>query len=242
MSAEKPFTKEKLDSCLKEVAKEFRKKNGNKVPAEIILVGGASILINYGFREMTYDMDAIIKSSNAMKDAINIVGDRLGLPVGWINTDFVNTDSYTPRLAEYSKYYKTFSNILQVRTVSSEHLVAMKLMAGRQYKNDLSDIVGILIEQEELGDALTFDRIKKAIEDLYDFYDKIPENSRIFIESIYGKEDLRAFYKQCRELKMENEDVLLSFHNDYPGVLNGNNLEDILKAARTKKQKQDHFM
>ena len=31
--------------------------------AEIILIGGASILINYGFREMTYDMDAIIKSS-----------------------------------------------------------------------------------------------------------------------------------------------------------------------------------
>lgn len=60
MSAEKPLTKDNLDICLKELAKEFRKKSGNKVPAEIILVGGASILINYGFREMTYDMDAII--------------------------------------------------------------------------------------------------------------------------------------------------------------------------------------
>lgn len=182
MSADKPFTKENLDNCLKELAKEFRKKNGNKVPAEIILIGGASILINYGFREMTYDMDAIIKSSSAMKDAINTVGDRLGLPLGWLNTDFVNTDSYTPRLTGYSKYYKTFSNILQVRTVSSEYLVAMKLMAGRQYKNDLSDIVGVLIEQEERGDALTLDRIKKAVVDLYDYYDKIPENSRIFMK------------------------------------------------------------
>ena len=52
MSADKPFTKEDLDSCLRELAKEFRKKNGNKMPAEIILIGGASILINYGFREM----------------------------------------------------------------------------------------------------------------------------------------------------------------------------------------------
>lgn len=52
--------------------------------AEIILIGGASILINYGFREMTYDMDAIIKSSGAMRDAINTVGDRLGLPIGWL--------------------------------------------------------------------------------------------------------------------------------------------------------------
>ena len=134
MSADKPFTKENLDGYLKELAKEFRKKNGTRIPAEIILIGGAAILINYGFREMTYDMDAIIKSSGAMKDAINAVGDRLGLPVGWINTDFVNTNSYTPRLAKHSKYYKTFSNILQIRTVSAGYLVAMKLMAAERLK------------------------------------------------------------------------------------------------------------
>lgn len=235
MSADKPFTKENLDSCLRELAKEFRKKNGNKMPAEIILIGGASILINYGFREMTYDMDAIINSSSAMKEAINTVGDRLGLPIGWLNTDFVNTNSYTPRLAGFSEYYKTFSNILQVRTVSSEYLVAMKLMAGRQYKNDLSDIVGILIEQEERGDKLSLDRIKKAIVDLYDEYEHIPENSRKFIESIYEQSDLKAFYKQCREMELENKDVLVEFQDDYPGVLNGDNLADILKAAKAKK-------
>lgn len=77
--------------------------------AEIILIGGASVLINYGFRETTYDIDAIIKSLGAMKEAINTVGDRMGLPVGWLNTDFVNTNSYTPRLMEHSKYDKTFS-------------------------------------------------------------------------------------------------------------------------------------
>ncbi len=235
MSADKPFTKENLDSYLKELAKEFRKKNGTKMLAEIILIGGASILINYGFREMTYDMDAIIKSSGAMKDAINTVGDRLGLPVGWLNTDFVNTNSYTPRLVEYSKYYKTFANILQIRTISAEYLVAMKLMAGRQYKNDLSDIVGVLFEHEERNEPLTFDKIQKAIIDLYDSYDRIPEESRIFIEAVYKKEDLHAFYKQCRELERENKDVLVGFQKDYPRVLNGDNLADILKAARAKK-------
>ena len=234
MSVEKPFTKENLDNCLKELAKEFRKMNGNRVPAEIILIGGASILINYGFREMTYDMDAIIHSSGVMKDAINIVGDRLGLPVGWLNTDFVKTDSYTPRLIEYSKYYKTFSNILQIRTVSAEYLVAMKLMAGRQYKNDLSDIVGVLMEQDERGDALTLERIKKAIVDLYDSYENIPQNSRTFIESIYEREDLSEFYEQCRSMELENKEVLLDFQDDYPGVLNGDNLADILQAAREK--------
>ena len=47
MSADKPFTKENLDGYLKELAKEFRKKNGARMPAEIIMIGGASILINF---------------------------------------------------------------------------------------------------------------------------------------------------------------------------------------------------
>lgn len=237
MFVDKPFTKDDLDNCLKELAKEFCKRNGNKIPAKIILVGGASVLINYGFREMTYDMDAIIWSSGAMKDAINSVAEKLSLPAGWLNTDFVKTDSYTPRLTEHSKYYRTFANIMQVRTVSDEYLIAMKLMAGRQYKNDLSDIVGILIEQEERGDAFTFDRIKKAVIDLYDSYNKIPKNSRIFIESIYDKADLGSFYQQCRQLELENKDVLIDFQDNYPGVLNEDNLADILKAAKAKKQK-----
>lgn len=237
MFVNKPFTKENLDIYLKELAKEFRKKNGTKMPAEIILIGGASILINYGFREMTYDIDAIIKSSGVMKDAINVVGDKLELPVGWLNTDFVNIKSYTPRLIGHSKYYKTFANVLQIRTVSAEYLVAMKLMAGRQYKNDLSDIVGVLIEQEERNNPLCFDTIKKAIVDLYDSYDKIPEDSRTFIEAIYQKDDLHEFYNKCKKIEEENKDNLVDFQEDYPGVLNVDNLEYILKAARAKKKK-----
>ena len=44
MSADKPITKENLDNYLKELAKEFRKKNGDRTPADIILIGGDSIL------------------------------------------------------------------------------------------------------------------------------------------------------------------------------------------------------
>ena len=237
MCVNKPFTKENLERCLKELAKEFRKKNGAKIPAEITIIGGASILLNYGFREMTYDIDAILKSSSVMKEAINTVGDRLNLPAGWINTDFINTSSYTPKLIEFSKYYKTFSNILHIRTIASEYLVAMKLRAGRQYKNDFSDVIGILIEQDRLGDTLTFDRVKNAIIELYDSYDVIPVTSRLFIESIFEKDDLKAFYEQCIKLEFENKDILIEFNDNYPEVLNENNISDILKIARERKKK-----
>lgn len=43
------FTKENLDIYLKELAKEFRRLNG-RTSGRIVLVGGAAILTNYGFR------------------------------------------------------------------------------------------------------------------------------------------------------------------------------------------------
>lgn len=225
-----------MDSYLKELAKEFRKINGNKMPAEIILIDGASVLINYGFREMTYDMDAIIQASSSMKDAINSVGDRMGLPNGWLNTDFMKTTSYTPKLIQYSKYYKTFSNVLRIRTVSAEYLVVMKLMAGRQYKNDLSDVVGILLEQEKSQQQICLEDIKKAAEKLYGGYDKLSEESRTFIETVYQNPDLTQLYAKVREDEKTNKDILIEFEDSYPDVLNGDNLTDILKAARAKKK------
>lgn len=231
------FTKANLDCYLKELAKEFRKLNGTKIPAEIILIGGASVLLNYGFREMTYDMDAIIQASSYMKDAINNVGDRMGLPNGWLNTDFMKTASYTPRLIEFSKYYKTFSNVLRIRTVSAEYLIVMKLMAGREYKNDMSDIVGILLEQRRAGKEISFDCIKRASDELYDSYDNLPESSRQFIEAACRESDLLSLYKKVREDEASNKEILLEFREDYPGVLNGDNLAEILRIAKTKKEK-----
>ena len=42
-----------------------------------------------------------------MKDAVNRVGDKMGLPNGWLNADFTRTSSYSPKLTTFSTYYKT---------------------------------------------------------------------------------------------------------------------------------------
>lgn len=228
MSAEAPITKENLDTYLKELAKQFRKLNGKSMPAEITLIGGASILINYGFRDSTYDVDALIHASSAMKDAINYVTDTLGLPNGWLNEDFKNTKFYTPRLVNYSKYYRTFSNVLTVRTITGEYLVAMKLMAYRQYKHDISDIVGILREQQNSGDPLTFERIDKAVTDLYDGWDNLPDDAKRMIESILANEDMDALYEAYANEEAAAKDALITFDDKYPDVLKEDNLADIL--------------
>ena len=172
------FTKENIDIYLKELGKEYRRQSGKGMPAELILIGGASVLINYGFRNMT--------AASGMKDAINAVRDRYGLPNHWLNDDFKNTSSYTPKLIEFSVYYKTFSNVLSIRTIASEYLIAMKLRSGRQYKSDLSDVLGILAEHEKEGTPLSMKQIRKAVTDLYGDWNSLPNASQVFIDHTRG--------------------------------------------------------
>lgn len=169
------FDKENLDVYLKELAKEFRKQNGKTMPAEIILIGGASVLANYGFRDMTYDMDAVIVASSAMK-----------------------------------------------------------LLSGRKYKNDLSDVVGILMSHEEKGDSITMERIRNAVIALYGTWNVIPVDSAQFIEKMLQNPNYTETYHRIREEEAQNKDILLEFEQDYPGVTNEQNIDDILKAAAKK--------
>ena len=233
--SEVSFTKENLDQYLKELAREFRKRNGKAVPAEIVLIGGASIVINYGFREMTYDMDAIINASTSMKDAINCVGDKYGLPNGWLNSDFMHTESYTPRIIRFSRYYRTFSNVVTFRTVTGEYLVAMKLMSGRKYKYDLSDVIGILWEQEKKGSPFGLEQIKKASAELYGSYDKLPSDSRAFIESAVLEGKYGELYNRIRQMEAENKEILIEYQERKPGVMNSDNVNSILEAIRKKR-------
>ena len=240
MFVEKGFTKENLDYYLKELAKEFRKRNGKNTSAEIVLVGGAAILANYGFREMTYDIDAVITASSALKEAVNTVGDRLGLPNGWLNADFKNTSSYSPKLLQYSKYYRTYSNVLNIRTISAEYLVAMKLMSGRRYKKDLSDIIGILSEQERMGEPLSYQKIDCAVKNLYAGWEHISEYAIQVLKAALDSENLKElFMEQEHEEALSKQAVLQVQKYEGEKVKESNVDEIIQKALRKKRDDRD---
>lgn len=243
MSSERTgiFTKENLNTLLKELAKEFKRRNGTAVPAEIILIGGAAVLAGYGFREMTTDVDAVIHASSVMKEAAGRVGDKYNLPHGWLNSDFMHTDSYSPQLDQFSVYYKTFSNVLQVRTVSAEYLIAMKLRTGRKYKNDLSDIIGILAEHEKRGNPISKDRIDMAVRNLYGGWDEFQEDSVSFINDALKKGNYGAIYATVMEEEKNSKDMLVQFGEKYPGVATESNVNEILASlkARIKEPTRD---
>lgn len=228
------FTKDNLDNYLKELAKEYRKLVGKHMPAEIVLVGGAAILTNYGFRDMTTDVDAIIHAASSMKDAINKVGDKFDLPNRWINTDFMRTGSYSPRLDEVSVYYKKFFNVLTVRVVTNEYLVAMKLRSGRKYKNDLSDIIGVLADHERNNTPITMEMIDNAVEKLYGGWNDFPEDSKPFIEIAIKNGNFEEIYASVKGEEKESKEILIDFEKEYVNVANISNVDDILKSLKAK--------
>ena len=233
MSSEK-FTKNNLDFYLKELAKEYKKLNGKSMPAEIVLVGGAAVLANYGFRDMTTDIDAVIHAASSLKDAINRVGDKYGLPNRWLNPDFIKTDSYSPKLDEISVYYKSFYGVLSVRIVSDEYLIAMKLRSGRRYKNDLSDILGILDEHKKCGFRIGFEQIEAAVFKLYGGWDVISEYSQSFIKTALAKEKYEQDYIEIKKGEKDNKALLAQFEQDYPKVLKTNNLNEVLEGLKKR--------
>lgn len=230
------FTKDNLDEYLKELGKEYRRLNGKGMPAEIILIGGAAILANYGFRNMTTDVDAVIHAVSSMKDAINRVGDKFHLPNGWLNADFMKTGSYSAKLEQFSVRYREFSNVLEVRTISAEYLIAMKLRSGRKYKKDLSDVIGILYEHEQRGLPLTMDEIDKAVRDLYGGWQDIPADSISFIKDAMEKGNFKKAYQVISDEEQRSKDLLIQFQDDYPGITNTENANTILETLKRRKK------
>lgn len=239
MFVDTSLNKDNLDIVFKELGKQYRKLVGKKTPAELTVVGGAAVLICYGFRDMTNDIDAVIRAGSAMKEAANIVRDKFRLSNDWLNSDFIHTKSYTEKLAYYSIPYKTFSNILSVRVITGEYLISMKLMSGRIYKNDISDIIGILLSERNKGNNISLEKIKDASVKLYNKWENIPEQSRNFIISVFTKNDLDELYTLFRNNEISAAQQLEDFEKKYQGILTEDNVNEVILTLLKRKNEQE---
>ena len=113
---------------------------------------------------------------------------------------------------------------MNFRTISGEYLIAMKLMAGRPYKHDLSDVAEIFAEHRRTEKTLSKEAIITAINNLYDSIDKIPESSMIFLDKIYQCDDIDQLILEQKENEKRAKETLITFEENYQDVLS----EDIL--------------
>ena len=197
------FNKENIDLYLNKLAEEYKKINESREKIRIILVGGASIIINYSFRQSTGDVDVFVPSFSLIEKAVKNTAETLKIGYKWLNDDFIKTNSFSEKLDSVSVFYKNIADVFEIRTVSSEYLVSMKLMIEREYKHDSSDIVGILNEHQKNGNPLKIEDIKNAVITLYGSLEKLPKESLEFINGIFECDNYEELYK--RVIIRENE-------------------------------------
>lgn len=182
------ITKEKLEQLFKELGKEIKRDLGKNASVELVIVGGASILLNYDFRTMTTDVDAMKDSFSQLKTCIGNVGDKNGLSYDWLNFDFKNTESYTPELRTFSKYYKTYAGVLQIYTVKDEYLLCMKLVSFRDNGRDINDAVQLFKKIPDLD----FKKLDKAMRNLYGGWERVKPEAKELVTSMLQNEKIKA--------------------------------------------------
>lgn len=225
--------KVKLNNYFNELAKIYKKKSHGYI-FEFILVGGASILVNYSFRDVTNDIDAYYLPSSDIKDAIKNVSEQFNISPNWVNDDFKTTKSYSDKLSEFSSFYKTYKNVVTVRTIKDEYLIAMKLMSGRKYKNNISDIVGIINVSRKSNKGITFEMIDNAVKNLYNNWDNIDKDLIDILHKILESENLDELYNETIDEENKSRQELIDFDNKYQNALNEANINDILSMLNKK--------
>lgn len=229
------FNKAKIDNCFYQIAKQYKKFNKNGSNLEIVVVGGASILLNYGFRETTTDIDSYLQATGLLKDIIKKVGEDNNLPNNWLNDDFKYTKSFSPQIVECSKFYKTFYGCLSVRTVSDEYLIAMKLKSFRIYKHDKSDIIGILKENIERENRLDLNKISSAYQKLYN-EDLSPKHIE-FLNELLIENNLEDLFYNMKSEEDNKKNALIEAEKMYAKEINEDNVASFIDFFENKNKK-----
>lgn len=190
-------------------------------------------MLNYGFRFNSNDVDCSDRGGVLMNDIINEIAKKHNLPSNWINTDFIRTKSFSNKLDQYSEYYKTYGyGALDVRTIKDEYLVAMKIVSARKYKNDYSDIYGIINECKNNGKTITFEKINKALIDLYGSIDVADKDAFGFTRKVIEQPELFD-YESIREQEKQAMVSVIEMSNE--GNLDSEDIDYILKRIEFMK-------
>jgi hypothetical protein len=112
------------------------------VPAEIRVVGGAALAIEYFDRPATRDVDCLLSPADHIKAVAAEVARVRGWPPDWLNDKVVMFQSHHDSEGDWKTVL--VEGAVTVRVASAELLLAMKLLAGRG-KRDGDDIEQLLV-------------------------------------------------------------------------------------------------
>ncbi len=167
------MNREEIEKYLRMLGEELQRR---QMIGEILLAGGAVMLLKIQNREVTKDIDAYFRpdQANMIREAARVVAEREGLADNWINDavkGFFYTQPNTEKWAEYPG--------LRVYIPSLDYVFAMKVVAGRP--EDIEDIQALARElkitnsqdaltivKEYIPEQLLTPRIQYLLEDIFE--------------------------------------------------------------------------
>ncbi|MFL6074571.1 MAG: DUF6036 family nucleotidyltransferase [Mycobacteriales bacterium] len=146
------------------------------VVADIYVFGGAAMALAYDSRRATRDVDAVFVPHGVVLEEARAVADELGLPSWWLNEQ---ASAYVSRADDQRRRHIFDHPGLRVSTASAEHLLAMKVLAGR--RRDYEDIRVLLREL----DLATVDQVFELCAQVFPD-EEIPDRVRLRLEDLFG--------------------------------------------------------
>ena len=110
----------------------------------------------------------------------------------------------------------------------------MKLVSGRRYQKDLSDVIGILYEQQRAGNPLDTGKIDTAINQLYGGWEHVDAFAKELLEKALTCSDLESLFLEQSEDEKSARTVLLEINRKYPKEIPEDNANDIIEIALKK--------
>lgn len=167
-----PLSAEDIRKAFTALGEEFGRRGER---AEIVVAGGAALVLLFNARRTTRDVDAYVVRPEAshVRDAVRQVADDLELPRDWLNE---GAKGYFVGVSKGQVLHE--SETLVVRAVSTAQLLAMKLAAWRD-AIDRADARLLLAQMtgsaEEIWTAVKpfvpphrIDKASYAFDDLWD--------------------------------------------------------------------------
>ena len=119
-----PLDRDRLVELLTELGNELHSRG---VRGELLLVGGAAMVLAYEAQRATRDVDAVFEPKQTVYEAAASVARRKGMPDSWLN-DAVK--GFMHGADDAASPYLDLPG-LRVDVASPEYLLAMKIFAGR---------------------------------------------------------------------------------------------------------------
>ena len=168
------LSKEQILKYLKRLSDESGKEN---LKCEVLVIGGAAMVLAFNARPSTKDVDAIFQPKNRIYELSKKIACEYDLPEGWLNDSvkgFIANDSFGQRLLIQYDH-------LSIYMPEPEYLLAMKSISMRigVESSDIDDI-RFLINHLKL----------RQLEDILDIVRKYYPRNQIPQKTYYALEEI----------------------------------------------------